>query len=92
MVKHIIFWTLKNPERKAEAAALLTPKFKALLGVVDGLTEIEIGCPDGDQLVLYSVFTSWQALQGYQEHPAHLAIKDVVHPLGCARQCCDYEL
>ena len=56
------------------------------------MPEIEIGCPDGDQLVLYSVFTSWQALQGYQEHPAHLAIKDVVHPLVCARQCCDYEL
>ena len=93
MVKHIIFWNLKEPERQQEVARLLRPKFDALLGVVDGLLAVEVGTPAfGADLVLYSEFGSFEALDGYQDHPDHLAIKAIVQSLVCGRTCCDYEI
>jgi hypothetical protein len=97
MVKHIIFWTLK-PEKKAEAAQIakeLNAKFKGLLGVVDGLTEIEAGhnySGGAYDLALNCTFTTKEAEKGYQTHPSHLAIKGTVQALVCARECIDYEI
>ena len=96
MVKHLIFWTLK-PEKKAEAAevaAMLDAKFKALLGAMDGLTEIEVGQNyngGGFDLALNCTFTSREAEKGYQNHPGHIAIKEIVHTLIDGRECVDYE-
>ena len=94
MVKHIIFWELNDGVDAQAAAADLRERFKGLMGVVDGLISIEVGVPKGDKprLVLYSEFTSWEALDGYQVHPDHIAIKSVVHAIVCGRQCCDYEI
>ena len=94
MVMHIFFWIMKDNSIRDEAAALLQEKFKALLGVVEGLEEIEAGAPaDADyDLVLYSAFRDWEALEGYQQHPAHIAIKEIIHALVCDRCCCDYEV
>lgn len=96
MVKHFVLWTLK-PEKKAEAAAIaadLNEKFKGLLGVVDGLTDIEVGQNFGTgafDLMLNSTFTTRGAVEAYQTHPAHVAIKNVVHTLVTAREAFDYE-
>jgi hypothetical protein len=97
MVKHIIFWTLK-PEKKADAAEItkeLNAKFKGLLGVVDGLTEIEVGhnySGGAYDLALNCTFTTKEAEKGYQTHPGHVAIKEIVHTLVNARECMDYEI
>lgn len=98
MVKHIIFWTLKDEakgEHLTETVDLLQGKFKALLGVVEGLTEIEVGINynGGEtEIVLYSVFASREAERGYQVHPDHLAIKKIVHSVVTSRNCVDYEI
>lgn len=97
MVRHLVLWTLK-PEQKEKAAEIaedLSRKFHSLLGVVDGLKDIELGRNyNGGEydLILNCTFSSKEAAQAYQTHPAHVAIKEVVHSLVCARISADYEL
>lgn len=96
MVRHIVMWSL-NPEEKKNAekiAADLGARFRALVGVVDGLQSVEFGRNyNGGRLdlALNCVFVSREAEQGYQSHPAHVAVKSIVHTLVCARECVDYE-
>lgn len=97
MVRHIVLWTLK-PEEKPNAeriAADLGKKFRALLGVVDGLRAIEVGLSysgGGCDLALCCTFDSREAAAAYQTHPAHLAIKADVHAVVCARTAADYDI
>lgn len=96
MVKHIVLWTLQE-DKKADAAKIaadLEKRFKSLLGVVDGLTEIEVGQTFNGgtyDLVLNCTFTTRAAAEAYQTHPGHVAIKQIVHTLVCGRECVDYE-
>ena len=97
MVKHIVLWTLKPEEKKNGDAILadLQKRFKALLGVVDGLTAIEVGKNyNGGKfdLVLSCEFTTKEAQDSYQNHPAHVAIKNDIHNVVCERECVDYEV
>lgn len=96
MIKHIVLWTLAEDAKKDKEhiAADLQTKFKALLGVIEGLTAIEIGQNyNGGKfdLVLYCEFTSKEMQDQYQKHPAHLSIQAIVHTLMCGRECVDYE-
>lgn len=98
MVKHIILWKLKDEEkgeRLEKNAAVLNEKFKALVGVVEGLITAEIGINyngGSSDLVLYTEFVDKEAEKGYQVHPAHLEIKKIVHTLVAERNCVDYEV
>lgn len=97
MVKHIVCWKLKEEAKKNKEAlaADLAARFHALLGVVDGLTAIEVGenYNGGEyDLALLCEFVSREAEQAYQSHPAHLAIKAIVHENVCGRAAIDYEL
>lgn len=96
MVRHIVMWTLRPEEKEniAKIAEDLGTRFRALVGVVDGLQSVEFGKNyNGGKLdlVLNCVFVSRAAEKGYQNHPAHVAIKSTVHTLVCARECVDYE-
>lgn len=97
MVRHLVLWTLKpeEKERADEIAAELGKKFGALLGVVDGLEAVELGRNYNGgayDLVLSCTFSTKEAERAYQSHPGHLAIKQIVHGLVCARTSADYEL
>ena len=97
MIKHIVLWTLTEEAKKDsdKVVADLQTRFKALLGVVNGLTAIEVGHNyNGGKfdLVLYCEFTSRETQDKYQTHPAHVAIKEKVHTLVCGRECIDYEI
>ena len=96
MVKHIVLWKLKESQSRnaAGVAASLRSRFKSLLGVVDGLTAIEVGVnsKDGDyDLCLSADFSNKEAEAAYQQHPEHLKIKELVHSVVCARTAFDYE-
>jgi hypothetical protein len=43
-------------------------------------------------VVLYSEFDSLAALQAYQDHPQHVALKPFVGAVRLDRQCMDYEV
>lgn len=97
MVKHIVLWTLTEEAKKNidTVADDLQKRFKALLGVVDGLTGIEVGRNYNGgtfDLILYCEFTTKEAQDKYQNHPAHVAIKQIVHSHVCGRDCVDYEI
>ncbi|MFA5688525.1 MAG: Dabb family protein [Kiritimatiellales bacterium] len=91
MVKHIVLWTMKPeavPEKKLEAKNRL----EALVGMIPGLHTLEVGIDAGNgTMSLYSELDSFDALAGYQEHPAHKTAGALIQELAAARCVSDYE-
>lgn len=89
-------WKLKNA---ADAEA-----FKALLGTcaplaldIPGMLKFEVavkttGLEANCDVVLYSVFSSKQALDAYQAHPHHQAVSAQLGPFRDTRSVLDYEV
>lgn len=99
MIRHIVMWKLTDEAKNNNLQGLvadLKSKFKALMGLVEGLLEIELGLTYDSaseySLVLCCKFESKEALDGYQIHPAHLAIKDCIKKNTSARIAADYEI
>lgn len=100
MVKHIVFWKLKETAHgntKAENALLIKEKLEALNGQIPGLLKLEVGIdflhsPDSVDIALYSEFESKEALQIYQEHPLHKAVMPFVAGAREMRISADYEV
>lgn len=100
MIKHIVFWKLKDHAEGADRAANAL-KMKALLdacaGVVPGMGKFEAavaqpGLEATYDVLLYSEFDSREALAAYLEHPQHKALKPFFGAVREARQCMDYEV
>lgn len=100
MIKHIVFWKLKEHAEGADRATNAV-KLKALLdgcaNLVPGILKFEAvlaqpGLEASYDVVLYSEFADKAALDAYQEHPDHVAIKPFVGAVREARQCMDYEI
>jgi heme-degrading monooxygenase HmoA len=98
MIKHIVMWQLKEHAEGADKAANIV-KMKALLDacadIVPGIREFEVALAQPGyectyDVVLYSVFESAAALDAYQNHPQHVAIKPFIGAVRSARQCMDY--
>lgn len=73
----------------------LQERFKALLGVVPGLKEIEFGANyNGGEydIALYCAFATKEDQDAYQTNPAHLAVAETVRASTCGRACVDYEI
>jgi hypothetical protein len=100
MVKHIVFWKLKdqaNGLTKAENAAEIKRKLEALNGQIEGLLKLEVGqdflgSPESADLVLYSEFTSREYLDLYAIHPLHKAIMPFIAEARSQRWVVDYEV
>lgn len=99
MIKHIVMWQLKDVAEGADKAANAL-KMKQLLdecaGIVPGILKFETalatpGLEATYDVVLYSEFESKAALDAYQEHPKHVALKPFIGAVRQARQCMDYE-
>jgi len=100
MIKHIVMWKLKDHAEGADKATNAL-KLKALLetcnNVVPGLLKLEaaIAVPGLEatyDVILYTEFTDKAALDAYQEHPTHAAIKPFIGSVRSERQCMDYEI
>ncbi|NTW53018.1 MAG: Dabb family protein [Chlorobiaceae bacterium] len=99
MVKHIVMWRLKDSAHGNDSvlnARLIKQKLEALAGRIPGLVSIEVGidfsCTDSSaNLVLYSEFVDRQALEGYQRHPEHEAVKPFIGEATSERRLVDYE-
>lgn len=79
MIRHILFWQLKEEFRTDEAQAQALQALRAsvrTLEAIDGLRCAEIGpnLAGGDyDLVFYAEFDSAAALEAFREHPLHVA-------------------
>lgn len=100
MIKHIVMWQLKDFAEGADKAANAR-KLKQLLddcaGIVPGILKFEtaLAAPGMEatyDVVLYSEFESKAALDAYQEHPQHVAVKPFIGAVRQSRQCMDYEV
>ena len=93
MVKHIVLYTLKEGVDKEEAVAIIKAQLEPLVGVIPGLSHMEIRrAYNGMDYALYSEFESREALQNYAGHPAHLAAKEHFWHFLDTRVCADYDL
>ena len=97
MIKHIVMWKLKEHAEGADRAANAA-KMRALLDgcrdIVPGIVEFELAQPGLEatyDVVLYSVFADKAALDAYQDHPKHVAVKPFIGAVRVERQCMDYE-
>jgi len=100
MIKHIVMWQLKAHAEgadKATNAAKMKSLLDACADIVPGMGAFEValaqeGMEATYDVVLYSEFESLAALDAYQNHPPHLALKPFVGAVREARQCMDYEV
>ncbi len=92
MVRHIVMWKLRD---KAESAEIKV-RLEALAGNIPGLLSIEVGIDflESEQsadLVLIAELENRQALEVYQNHPAHQAVVPLVKAAAIARTVIDYD-
>ena len=97
MVRHIVFWNLKESAEgctKEQNAQKIKEKLEALVSVVPGLLSAQVGRnynPKGYDLCLLAEFTDRQAQENYQVHPAHQAVREFVHKVITDRAVVDYD-
>ena len=100
MVKHIVFWRLKeelSADERDEAFRRIKAGFEALPGKIPGLLKIEIGLdygqgPDASDLVLYSEFDSRASIAGYEAHAEHAALVPLVRDVRTEKRVVDYDV
>jgi len=98
MVRHIVLWRLKesaNGRTKAENAAEIKRLLEDLNGKIPGMILLEVGfdfsrTDESSDIVLYSEFESRAALDAYQVHPLHEAVKPFVAAARSERRLVDY--
>jgi quinol monooxygenase YgiN len=99
MIKHIVLWKLKDQaeggDRLANAAKMKS-MLDACANLVPGILKFEValaqpGLEATYDIILYSEFADKAALDAYQEHPQHVALKPFFGAVRDARQCMDYE-
>jgi hypothetical protein len=100
MIKHIVMWKLKEHAEGADRASnarKMKEQLEACAGIVPGILKLEVGLAEPGleatyDVVLYSEFDSKQALDAYQSHPQHAALKPFFSAVRDARQCMDYTI
>lgn len=100
MIKHIVMWKLKEYAEgagKDANAVRLKSMLDACNGLVPGILKFEValaqpGLEATYDIVLYSEFISKEALDAYQDHPEHQAIKPFIGAVRELRQCMDYSV
>lgn len=99
MVKHIVFWNVKEEvagETKEQIMLRMKEMLEALNGEIPGLLKVEVGLDKNRSdvafdICLYSEFPDWESLAYYQDHPKHVACKNYIGKVTKNRAVCDYE-
>lgn len=99
MVKHIVFWKLKdeaNGMSKEANAAAIKQKLEDLNGKIEGCLKLEVGfdflhSAESVDVVLYSEFESKEALDFYANHPLHKAVMPFIAEARSERRVIDIE-
>jgi hypothetical protein len=99
MIHHVVMWRLRDEAKRNSWLVIveqLQRNFEAMRASVPGLLRLELGTnragvADAADLLLYSEFDSWTALQGYEAHPLHNELRGLLAPLRIERRVVDYE-
>lgn len=98
MIRHIVMWKLKERAEgatRAENAVKLKERLEGCRDIVPGILHLEVGiaAPGLEStydVVLVSDFADKAALDAYQVHPTHEALKQFVVAVRESRECVDY--
>ena len=100
MIKHIVMWKLREHAEGADRAtnaATMKTMLDACATLVPGILKLEAvvaqpGLEATYDVLLYAEFADKAALDAYQHHPQHVALKPFFGAVREARQCMDYEV
>ncbi|MGN6668524.1 MAG: Dabb family protein [Trinickia sp.] len=100
MIRHIVMWKLKESAlgaSRAENAVKLKERLEGCRDIVPGILHLEVGlaAPGLEStydVVLLSDFANRAALDAYQVHPTHQALKEFIGAVRESRECVDYEV
>jgi len=93
MVKHIVLWSFQDGIDKDDWYQKLNEMFNALIGEIPGMHSLTFNRGfDGYDICLETTHDDRAALDAYQSHPAHTAIKPVIAAIRKSRASCDYEI
>ena len=98
MVKHIVFWKLKDEAEgntKLENSKIIKERLESLVGVIPGLIEAEVGInTNGGEYdaSLICKFDDMDALKSYDIHPKHQEVRDFITKIRLSRVAVDYEI
>ena len=100
MIRHIVMWKLKETAEcasRVENVLKLKEKLEGCRDIVPGMLKLEVGiaAPGLEStydVVLVSDFADKAALDAYQVHPTHAALKGFVGAVRESRECVDYEI
>ena len=98
VIKHIVMWDflpeLSEVERlaaKETMKALLEPIGELVRGAVE-IRVITEGLPSSNkEIALIGTYETKEALETYQNHPAHVEAGKYVRSVTCNRACMDFE-
>lgn len=98
MIRHIVFWKLKETAEghtAAENAEKIVKAFASLEGQIEGLETIDSGADfnrsgQAWDLALITTFKTADALNYYQNHPKHQEIVKFILKVVTARAVVDY--
>lgn len=100
MIRHIVMWKLKEHAEgasRAENVVKMKEKLESCRDIVPGILKLEVGVEAAGlystcNVVLVSDFADKAALDAYQVHPTHEAVKGFIGAVAEGRQCVDYEI
>ena len=99
MVKHIVFWKLKEVaagNNKDHNALKIKEKLESLQGKIKGLLSIQVGInknesSDASDICLISEHQTWDDLKFYQDHPLHKEVAQFIGEIRESRSVIDFE-
>ena len=85
MIKHIVCWKVDKPELSKKYCGDAAELLQQMREQISGLISLEVNADfsridSSADVVLYSEFESWDALNYYNQHPLHLEFKDYLGP------------
>jgi quinol monooxygenase YgiN len=97
MIRHIVMWRLIDAPNKAANALRIKQLLEGLRGRVPGLLKIEVGIDisrseTSADVVLLSEFADAAALETYQSHPLHAAMKPEIAAMTAERRVVDHDI
>lgn len=97
MIKHIVFWKIKEDLDYDGVYDEVKIRVEAMNGEIPGLSHVELGRDfNGSDvaydIALYSELESKEALKIYQDHPKHLFVKEFIGAVTSDRCVIDYEI
>lgn len=97
MVKHLVFWNIKDDLDFDGVYQEMKIRVEALNGEIPGLIKVELGRNfNGGKMAydigLYSELDSREALEVYRDHPKHVFVKEFISAVTKDVCVVDYEV